>query len=49
MSVSLIQLSDKEYTPEERDYILSKVLNIEWSAISSTLREFWLDWRGKTN
>lgn len=49
MSVSLIQLSRKEYSPVDRDYILSKVQKIEWNAIPPTLKDFWLEWRDQNN
>ena len=37
----------KHYTEEDKKYILSKITDIKWESITSTLKDFWLDWRDK--
>ncbi len=37
----------KEYTEEEKKYILSKITDIEWESISPTLKEIWITIKNK--
>lgn len=37
----------REYTDDEKKYIMSKIPNMKWSQISETLRMFWIEWRLK--
>jgi len=37
----------KQYTHQEKKYILSKVIGIRWEAIPQSLKAFWLEWKLK--
>lgn len=34
-----------KFTDEEKEYILSKVIDIPWRAIPDSLKIFWINWR----
>lgn len=44
--ISLLK-TKKVYTQADKDYILSKITDMEWYLISDTLRDFWIEWREK--
>jgi hypothetical protein len=37
----------KEYTLEEKTYIMSKIPDMKWKNISDIIRDFWLEWKKK--
>jgi len=37
----------KNYTEEEKQYILSKITDMQWYLISDRIKLFWIDWRNR--
>jgi hypothetical protein len=37
----------KNYTEQEKEYIMSKIKDIRWEAIPDSTKIFWINWRNK--